>query len=354
MKLRIASLTSIRGIAAWWVVIYHFRELLHNNLWITQRLLDRGYLAVDLFFELSGFVMSLNYYDNFITFNYKNYTLFMNNRLLRIYPLHFVILVIFLINPIAVYYFSNSRSYPAGYSLIYFLESLILVQNWGFSSSLQWNIPAWSISAEWFAYFLFPFIIHCFTKYSGIRYISGFFSIIIITSIIVIGQISQVGLGGEIPKYGLIRCLFEFSLGIMLYFLYLENKDKIKTYSNFITILFLFIFFLLIWTNFADYYIAPTCFLLLLLSILENNSILSNTINNKLTLFLGEISYSTYMVHFLLRSWIKFILIGRYNNDFFVFCIYIIFTLALSVFFYYLVEIPGKKIMGYFTRKYLH
>ena len=59
----IDALTGIRGIAAWMVVVYHFRTLMpaadSSNV---LRLFDHGYLAVDLFFILSGLVLYISYY----------------------------------------------------------------------------------------------------------------------------------------------------------------------------------------------------------------------------------------------------------------------------------------------------
>jgi peptidoglycan/LPS O-acetylase OafA/YrhL len=55
-------LTSARGIAAWYVVLYHIRESAAGTL--PQSVIDifaKGYLAVDFFFVLSGFVIWLNY-----------------------------------------------------------------------------------------------------------------------------------------------------------------------------------------------------------------------------------------------------------------------------------------------------
>ena len=88
----IPALTSIRGIAAWWVVLYHFREHLPSGCpeWLLA-LTAHGYLAVDLFFILSGFVLALNYAES-LPGDLAGATGFYRLRFARIYPLHFVIL----------------------------------------------------------------------------------------------------------------------------------------------------------------------------------------------------------------------------------------------------------------------
>ena len=61
----IRALTGIRGIAACFVVIYHFYFGVLNK-GSAGVILSHGYMAVDLFFVLSGFVMALTYQDKFL------------------------------------------------------------------------------------------------------------------------------------------------------------------------------------------------------------------------------------------------------------------------------------------------
>src|SRR5207253_1604119 len=76
-------------------------------------------------------------------------------RFARIYPLHAFMMAVLLLNPLAQL-FSRAGLDDARYDPSYFFLSLLMIQNWGFTGHLAWNIPAWSISTEWFAYFLFP------------------------------------------------------------------------------------------------------------------------------------------------------------------------------------------------------
>ena len=116
----IPALTSVRGIAAWWVVLYHFRENLPSRSpeWLLA-LTAHGYLAVDLFFILSGFVLALNYAESFRG-SLAGATNFYQLRFARIYPLHFVMLMLFLLNPLAIALFSAGGDASAyGLSLIH-------------------------------------------------------------------------------------------------------------------------------------------------------------------------------------------------------------------------------------------
>ena len=116
---------------------------------------DRPWLSGGGPVLLSGFVLALNYAESFRG-GLAGATGFYRPRFARIYPLHFVILMAFLLNPAAIALFSTSGDTSA-YRWDYFGLSLFLVQNWGLSSELAWNDPAWSISTEVFAYLLFPF-----------------------------------------------------------------------------------------------------------------------------------------------------------------------------------------------------
>jgi peptidoglycan/LPS O-acetylase OafA/YrhL len=86
----IRSLTGIRGVAASAVVLYHF-DLGQPDSGPLQHVLHHGYLAVDLFFVLSGFVMALTYGRAFVLQpNIEGFGRFLENRLARIYPLYLV------------------------------------------------------------------------------------------------------------------------------------------------------------------------------------------------------------------------------------------------------------------------
>ena len=97
----IPALTGIRGLAAWWVVLYHFRETYPDDpLHIAGRVMAHGYLAVDFFFELSGFILALNYLHVFRNLSSRQAVQFLGLRLARIYPLHIFMLILFLLNSV--------------------------------------------------------------------------------------------------------------------------------------------------------------------------------------------------------------------------------------------------------------
>jgi peptidoglycan/LPS O-acetylase OafA/YrhL len=143
----IRSLTGIRGVAALAVVLYHF-DLGQPDSGPLQHVLHHGYLAVDLFFVLSGFVMALTYGRAFVLQpDIEGFGRFLEHRLARIYPLYLVTTLL----PLAV------EGAPVGaVSERDIVANLLMIQAWGVGPSL--NADAWSISTEWLAYLIFPLL----------------------------------------------------------------------------------------------------------------------------------------------------------------------------------------------------
>ena len=146
------ALTTLRFLAAAWVVLYTAWP--HLNVGFTPVAVTKGYLGVEVFFVLSGFILSHVYLEAAGTRRYS-YKGFLWARIARVYPLHLVTLagmaVLGLGAAAAGLAVSDSltdwRSLPA---------HLTLTHAWGLASASAFNHPSWSISAEWFAYLSFP------------------------------------------------------------------------------------------------------------------------------------------------------------------------------------------------------
>ena len=146
--------------AALWVVAYHL--LLPGRLiggW-PAAIVGRGYLAVDVFFVLSGFVMALSYGELFSTVCRRRVLHFIRRRVARLYPLYGAILGTRLAYTGWRYgRFDLPRPWiaaPLPHPWTDIPANLLLVQSWGLAPSSIG--PAWSISTEWGAYWVFPLI----------------------------------------------------------------------------------------------------------------------------------------------------------------------------------------------------
>ena len=160
-KRDILPLTGLRGVAALWVAAYHL--VLPAGLvgGVAARALGRGYLAVDLFFVLSGFVMALTYGDQFTVMRpFRAWPGFVWRRWARIFPLYGVLLIGRLLYTQARYgTFDLPRPWiavPLAHPWSAIPANLLLVQAWGLAPSVIG--PAWSISTEFAAYLLLPLL----------------------------------------------------------------------------------------------------------------------------------------------------------------------------------------------------
>ena len=218
------ALTSIRGIAAWWVVLFHLRLLLVP--WLPRAaigLLDQGNLAVDLFFVLSGFVIALNYGER-LAADWRATGDFLFRRFARIYPLHLLILLGFAAYFGAAILFGSAtieRQDPG-----YFLASLLLVQNWGVLHALKWNVPAWSISTETCAYLLFPILLRFAAPARLPSWLLAALVLLLGLSVPLFFAATGYDFPNAVPETGLFRCLVQFAIGVLLFELYRRLRGR--------------------------------------------------------------------------------------------------------------------------------
>ena len=163
----IKALSGLRIVAAVWVVLFHFRPLLQQaSPPLSEALapiLDCGAQGVDLFFILSGFVLTWNYLDRMGPAWSTRATLhFLWLRLARVWPVYLVTMHL----AVAWIIFTlNVGDFPSPVAATLtgpnYLRQLFLVQLWvvPYFDNSSWDGPAWSISAEWLAYLLFGLMI---------------------------------------------------------------------------------------------------------------------------------------------------------------------------------------------------
>src|SRR6266478_427868 len=155
-KVELSGLTGIRFYAALPVYLAHVTvipgmEALSGG----SVFFNLGVGSVSLFFVLSGFILTYNYADVFRdAVSAANYTRFVWDRLTKIYPVHFLTLLLVL--PIATF----SPHLPLDWRAVPF-HLLLLQCFWPSASpafSKYLNVPSWSISCEWFFYLLAPVV----------------------------------------------------------------------------------------------------------------------------------------------------------------------------------------------------
>lgn len=360
-KIKLDCLTSIRGIAAWWVVFYHFQGIMahHTPSWVLK-VFSNGYLAVDLFFILSGFVLFLTYYEQIIHLNKSNfiefYFRFLIKRISRIYPLHILILFLYLSIPVS--FFLTDRTYHGlKYSPESFLYNILLIQNWLLIDNLTWNIPSWSISAEWFSYLLFPVFGKIFIQYISNKVKIFICSIVLVVLIFSIYEsLGATSLGSSIQQIGPARCLLQFLFGGILLIFYKNYPLILSDWRTNYVLLLLFGggIFAFAFIGIPNYYVMTIVFGALILFLSKNPWITGSLLNWRPLVFIGEISYSTYMWHFLLRDWFKLLFVddSSYTQALYILSL-IIVLFIISIASYYLIEKPAQLYVVKFGDKLL-
>ena len=211
---RFSALDGLRGIAALAVVFYHVKFPNHFTTY-PGLFFRNGYMAVDLFFILSGFVIYANYSGKI--YNTASALRFIVLRFFRIYPLHLAILFVFVCAKFTKLLMQSAGiitvdhepfTEPDTYEAL--AINVLLIQ--GLFRPLTWNFPSWSISCEFVAYLLFSAAV-----LAGMRRRKGFFAIGAVMAIAAYCGLALTQGTLDLPNWGLVRCLPGFLFGMLIF-----------------------------------------------------------------------------------------------------------------------------------------
>lgn len=294
----IAGFTALRGLAAWWVVLYHVRDhfLIYWPHWL-DILAAKGYLAVDFFFLLSGFVIQLTY-GHKIEARGPQVMRFWIKRLARIYPLHLLSLILVILYSAALV--TSGRPLTPNYDMSHLWMQGLLIHNWSFTDHLAWNVPSWSISTEWGAYLLFPL----WTVALQVRKKSSIFlcALLLLMAASLFGLYASRGydyLGQNIMHYGLLRCLLQFAMGTIICIIWQRHGHRrgtsalaILTAVSLAVAAWLFSWSEILW--------LPLFWAAWLYAVANLSALLPRGGLMRFLVFLGDTSYATYLLHYVL------------------------------------------------------
>lgn len=337
------ALTGLRGVASVWVVFYH--TLKHVPV------VASGYAGVDIFFVLSGFVLSHVYLRDSTLGNAKGYATFLGARLARIYPLHLFSLLFLLGVLLVLPHFAQRYPDPvARFSSGAFFASLLLIQNWAHWRINCWNTPAWSLSAEWLAYLCFPFLLVMLRKLRASIAVTLALAFFALSS--AIGLLFLSGdhmLSGTTGRNGLVRMAGEFVAGCFIYLAYLRGWRMPQ-------IVGLTLLIVLLAVGMAGNK-TPLSFALVLAAVpvvlmaAQEGNLFSKFLETKPIIFLGEISFSIYMMHWIviqIFNWLSDH--GMVWNWFLLKTVTLLTVLGLSIGTYQFIELPARKWGRYLAR----
>jgi peptidoglycan/LPS O-acetylase OafA/YrhL len=298
LRQSIDSLTSVRGLAALWIVFYHFWTdllVLFPGLDALSPIVREGNYAVPLFFILSGFVLAYNYGDGFSKLCWSDYRRFVLLRFGRIYPVHLATLLAVLVMVILARLSSRPITEP-GYTTATFFENLFLVQTWVPDFELNWNYPAWSISSEWFAYLWFPVLMVVLTRVKSVA-LAG-----ILLGAAWAGAV-LVYLTGPIPFRDLLVVIPTFAAGVIAcrsWQLAKERRFGPRWLPDLCAVLIIAMPFITASSFLTVAYVSV--FLLLVLTLATWTDACTGIWRWQPLIFLGEVSYSLYMTHTLVQK----------------------------------------------------
>ncbi|RSD29134.1 acyltransferase family protein [Vibrio pectenicida] len=301
IKKHIGALTGIRGVAALWVLLHHLvtQYPLEGKLpHLITNIAEKGWLGVDLFFLLSGFVIAYVHHNDFSNqISFSIWRRFMWLRIARIYPVHLVttlaLIPIFLLASSQF----NYQSAVDAFSLPKLLFSLSLTNGMGIGNSIGWNAPSWSVSSEFFAYLCFPFLAASIfrTPLSVRQCISIIGAIFILT--ISLGWFltsRQSYFAGW--EFVLLRVLSEFVVGMIIFRIYQISKFR-TLFPVALVALAVIVLMSLFNTPSRWDWVLIIAFGLLLFSLTDESHFASRWLSSSAAVYLGKISYSVYLCH---------------------------------------------------------
>lgn len=314
-KAHVLSLDSIRGIAATSVVVHHlllmptFLAAFPHNAWVNCSFFRSAWLLVDLFFVLSGMVMSMSYVEgDFGRFSLRD---FMVRRLARVYPLHIVMLLanlLFRLLRIGLVLAGVVVAAPAafevnnGYS---FLLNVFLLHSMGFIDYLSWNAPSWSISVEFYTYLVFGLVILVAQRLRSLWWLYVLSGLIAAGSLYVIVFVLDKGSLGLQTDFGILRCFVSFFIGVLtvkiVHLLPRKLSPPVQGILQSVAMIASIALVSLVEAYPAASFLAPLTFAVFLGSLLAfpNALLVPRILTSKPLVWLGQRSYSIYMVHAL-------------------------------------------------------
>jgi peptidoglycan/LPS O-acetylase OafA/YrhL len=346
----IRSLTGLRGIAASFVMLYHFTATTVAAGPLST-FVRKGYIWVDLFFVLSGFIMALSFANTFASradSSWRTYWMFLSRRLARVYPLYLLVTTESAIVAVGVAEHGPRR----GSFDLTVAANVTMVQAWGIARSLEG--AAWSISTEWAAYLLFPGLLALtLCRSRRVAFASGLVCIVAVALLAASPglRFDDQSRMGPLDIYSsstiapLIRCLAEFSLGLLSYRYFRATetrRDSRIQHARWAAATSLVIVLAMMLPN-TDVLIVAL-FPLLITMLAFQTGWVAFVLSSRLPVWLGNVSYSIYLLHgkFVhLVDWGGDALVGRGGHSASVF-IAIMLVMLCATIVHHLIERPFR------------
>ncbi len=333
--------------------VYHYQNdfpdvTLFANVPFVNKLSMYGYMLVELFFIISGFLFFVSYFNK-IKDNDMNIKTFLKKRYTRlIFVVGITTFIMFILQQ--VYYLRNGTFWIWGNNdLGNLLLQLVGIQHWLEPNIVSLNNAVWYISVLLLCYIVFFYISKLVVKKKNI--------FIFLLPVVVALLVQNYGLNIPFLNYNVTRGLVSFGLGVFLGCLSINLKNKkFMSIFSFIALLIIGLSYIFLGDPivgdllfFLTFIIYP---LLILFLISIDNKL--KFINNKVTKYLGNLSFGIYLWNLpiqlatiLLNQIFKFNF--NYNSLLFFF-IQLVIHILIAVVSYHLFE---RKLLPFFEKKFI-
>jgi peptidoglycan/LPS O-acetylase OafA/YrhL len=333
----------VRGVGAALIVVYHFGKILLDRIHPIWPI-PHGYMAVDLFFMLSGFVIGLGYRSAFSNHFLGNYSAFLIKRIARLYPAYLAISILYILKLAFGLAGEETLSRFSTYDVI---GNALMLSGWGLHIYPLIGV-AWAASAELGSYILLPLLLMGTLQ----RGLLGW-SVSVFLSVIAIYAIGTSGLGYSGPLdvvestsfYPMLRAVAGFTFGLAIY-RYAEKLDGLTARNQDVLLVVILVAVVsaacLTTNDFPLYFL----FIPLIATLSRDSPLALLLFGNKLIYHLGVISYSIYLLHPL---FVRFnALTARYFGATplaYTLCSLVSFMViwGLSYLCYRFIEVPGRN-----------
>ena len=376
--MRLVALDSLRGLCALMVVLLHINSASHIS---EASFVRESWLFVDFFFVLSGFVIAFTYLDKIGS--PAALVEFVLRRFGRVWPLHAFILLLFVASECLKLALSHGGlpthepPFSGRYTLDAIAANLLLVHSLGFYHLETWNGPSWSISVEFYTYLIFA----ATCLFARQRIVTVALSLIAL-SILVLCLWAPAYLRTTVA-FGMERCLYGFFVGVLiaLAFRALQRREwmlPMPTALESLSVVLVVALVLGCAANSALTMLAPVVFAGVVFVFAFQSGELSRLLLTPGFTWLGDRSYSIYMVHaFVIEILNRALLVAggitgfpavtpmagpdgvadmvfihdRFATDLFV-LVYVAIVLVFADWAHRLVEQPGRAFFNRLARAY--
>lgn len=219
--MRLTALDGWRGVLSLIVILAHFPG--HVILKDTS-FYEGGSSIIDLFFLFSGFVI-VAHYESKLAGGYGTGR-FLIERLGRIYPIHFVMLLLFVLTEATLVFAAHKMGliervpFTGGNTIPAIFTNLTLIHSLHVHDMLTWNYPSWSLSTEWAAYVLFALCMLIRPR----RFLPFAMAGLVVSPILLFVLSSHPM--SATYDFGLFRSTYGFCAGALTFYAYAWFKQK--------------------------------------------------------------------------------------------------------------------------------